>query len=77
GWPDTLPMAIIGDTFGIDADLVSDVPLAQTDDDPFVDLAYARFIAEDVYSATLVACRGLIEGDFADRSYADRFATAE
>jgi hypothetical protein len=70
-------MAIISDTFGIDADLVSDVPLAQTDDDPFVDLAYARFIAEDVYSATLVACRGLVEDDFADRSYADRFATAE
>lgn len=77
GWPDTLPMAIISDTFGIDTDLVSDVPLAQTDDDPFVDLAYARFIAEDVYSATLVACRGLIEGEFADRAYADRFATAE
>jgi hypothetical protein len=77
GWPDTLPMAIVGDARPIDADLVSDVPLAQTDADPFVDLAAARFVAEDLPSATLLACRGFAQPSFRDRAYAHRFATAE
>lgn len=77
GWPDTLPMAIVGDARPIDADLVSDVPLAQTDADPFVDLAVARFVAEDLPSATLLACRGFAQPTFRDRAYAHRFATAE
>ncbi|MGE0143355.1 MAG: C25 family cysteine peptidase [Planctomycetota bacterium] len=75
GWPDTLPMAIVGDGHGIDADLVSDLPLAQLDDDPFADFAYARFCAEDLASATLAACRGFVH---APASGNDRtFATAE
>lgn len=77
GWPQTLPMAIIGDAMGVDADLVSDIPLAQTDADPFVDVAYARFIGEDVASATLQASRGLVVDDFKERGFASRFATAE
>jgi len=77
GWPDALPMAIVGDARPIDSDLVSDVPLAQTDADPFVDLAVARFVAEDLPSATLLACRGFAQPSFRDRSYAHRFATAE
>lgn len=77
GWPQTLPMAVVGEAMGLDADLVSDYPLAQTDEDPFVDLAYARFIAEDAASATLQASRGLAAEDFVDRSYAGYFATAE
>jgi hypothetical protein len=77
GWPDALPMAIVGSAQPIDADLVSDLALAQTDADPFVDLAFARFVAEDLPSATLLACRGFAEPSFRDRSYARRFATAE
>ena len=77
GWPDSLPMAIIADAQPIDADLVSDIPIAQTDADPFVDLAMARFVTEDLPSATLLACRGLVHTTFRERTYAHRFATAE
>jgi|FLOH01.1.fsa_nt_gi hypothetical protein len=77
GWPDALPMAVISYGQGIDADLVSDLPYTQTDDDPFVDLAHARFIAEDLPSATLLACRGFARDDFPQRDWEKRFATAE
>jgi hypothetical protein len=77
GWPDALPMAVIGDAQGIDADLVSDLPFSQTDDDPFCELAFARFIAEDLASATLLACRGFARDDFIDRGWEKNFATAE
>lgn len=77
GWPDALPMAVISHGQGIDADLVSDVPYAQTDDDPFVDLSHARFISEDLESATLLACRGFARDDFPKRDWEKRFATAE
>ncbi len=77
GWPDALPMSIVASAQPIDADLVSDLALAQTDADPFVDLAFARFVAEDLPTATLLACRGFAESSFRDRSYARRFATAE
>lgn len=77
GWPDVLPMAIVGDAQPTDADLCSDLPLAQTDDDPFADLSFARFLAEDLPSATMIACRGLVERGFRDRAYAHGFASAE
>jgi len=77
GWPDTLPMAVVGSAHPIDSDLVSDVPLAQTDADPFVELATARFIADDCASGTLLACRSLAYDDFPDRSWQGKFATAE
>lgn len=77
GWPDTLPMAIVGDAQSIDCDLVSDLPLAQCDDDPFADFAYARFVAEDVAAGTLLACRGFAIDELRDPSWAKRFATAE
>ena len=70
-------MAVLGDGLGIDADLVSDLPHGQLDDDPFVELATARFVAEDLASATLLACRSLAYHDFAERRWAGRFATAE
>lgn len=77
GWPEQVPLAILGDGLGIDADLVSDLPHGQLDDDPFVELATARFVAEDLASATLLACRSLAYHDFAERAWAGRFATAE
>ena len=77
GWPDALPMAVISHGQGIDADLVSDLPYTQTDDDPFVDLSHARFIAEDLESATLLACRGFARDDFPQRDWEKSFATAE
>ncbi len=77
GWPEALPMAVIAHGQGIDADLVSDLPFGQTDSDPFVELAFARFVAEDLPSATLLACRGLARDDFPDQSWRGSFATAE
>jgi hypothetical protein len=77
GWPEALPMATISHGQGIDADLVSDLPYAQIDDDPFFELALTRFIAEDLPSATLLACRSLARDDFPDRGWEDGFATAE
>ncbi|MFT5688264.1 MAG: hypothetical protein ACI9F9_001126 [Candidatus Paceibacteria bacterium] len=77
GWPEALPMAVISHGQGIDADLVSDLPFAQTDPDPFVELAFARFVAEDLPSATLLACRGFARDDFPDQSWRGSFATAE
>jgi hypothetical protein len=77
GWPEAVPLAITGDAQGTDADLVTDHPYAQTDEDPFVDMAFARFIAEDVASATLQACRGLTLDDIRDRALAETYATAE
>ena len=77
GWPQALPMAVIGDAVGIDADLVSDLPFSQTDADPFSELAFARFIAEDIPSATLLACRGFAIDDFPQQEWKHKFATAE
>ena len=77
GWPDALPPAVIDHGQGIDTDLVSDLPYAGTDADPFVELAFARFVAEDLPSATLLACRGLVYDDLSERGFTRRFATAE
>ncbi|MDA1113550.1 MAG: C25 family cysteine peptidase [Planctomycetota bacterium] len=77
GWPEAIPMPIIADGQGIDADLVSDLPYAQTDEDPFLELAHARFLTTDLTSATLLACRGFARDDFPDRSWDQTYATAE
>lgn len=77
GWPEALPMVIVDHGQGIDADLVSDLPLAQHDDDPFVEPAFARFLAEDLPSATLLACRGFVREELGAARWRGRFATAE
>jgi len=77
GWPDAVPLAITGDAHGTDTDLVTDHPYAQTDADPFVDMAFARFVAEDIASGTLLACRGLTLAEIRDPDLAASYATAE
>lgn len=77
GWPDALPSAVVAHGQGIDADLVTDLPFAQLDDDPFLELDFARFLTEDLPSATLLACRGFVRDAMPDQSWRDRFATAE
>lgn len=77
GWPSAVPMPIIADGQNIDADLVSDLPYAQTDEDPFLELAHARFLTTDLTAATLLACRGFARDDFPNRSWDQHFATAE
>jgi hypothetical protein len=76
GWPEAVPLAIAGNAQGTDADLVTDHPYAQTDADPFVDLAFARFVAEDVASGTLLACRSLTFDEISDRALAATYAMA-
>ncbi|NQU48172.1 MAG: hypothetical protein HQ519_05950 [Planctomycetes bacterium] len=77
GWPDALPMSIVSNGQGIDCDLVSDLPFAQTDDDPFIELAFARFVAADLTSATLLACRGFTRNQLPEQQWAQTFTTAE
>ncbi|MBL8898565.1 MAG: hypothetical protein JNM84_13095 [Planctomycetes bacterium] len=77
GWPEALPMAIVDHGQGIDTDLVSDLPLAQHDADLFVEPAFARFVAEDLPSATLLACRGFVRDELQAARWRGRFATAE
>ena len=77
GWPQVLPSVIVSDAQGIDTDLVSDLPLANTDDDPFVELCSGRVIAEDVHAAVLHANRSLLYEELLDESWSSSFATAE
>jgi hypothetical protein len=77
GWPQALPSVIVGDAQGIDTDLVSDLPLADTDEDPFVELGFGRVITEDVHSAVLLANRSLAYTELLDEAWANSFATAE
>lgn len=77
GWPDALPMAVVNHGQGIDVDLISDLPYSQIDEDPFFELNFARFIAEDMPSATLQACRGFILDEFPAAPWQNQFATAE
>ena len=77
GWPQVLPAVIVSDAQGIDTDLVSDLPLADTDDDPFVELAAARVIAEDVHAGVLLANRSLLYDELRDETSSRSFATAE
>ncbi|MBI1335985.1 MAG: hypothetical protein GC164_03380 [Phycisphaera sp.] len=72
GWPDVIPQAIIRNTPGQNMDLPSDVPLADTDDDPFVELALGRLLGEDLYSTILTATRGLVYDDLIDPSWSQR-----
>jgi len=77
GWPQRLPSVIVSDGMGIDCDLVSDFPLASTDDDPFVELCTGRVIAEDGHAAVLYANRCLAHEALLDESWSSAFATAE
>lgn len=77
GWPQCLPSVVVSDGQGIDGDLVSDLPLADVDDDPFVELCTGRVIAEDGHAAVLYASRCLAHEALLDDSWSSSFATAE
>jgi hypothetical protein len=77
GWPGAVPLAITSDGHGVDADVVTDHPYAQTDADPFVDVAFARFVAEDAAAGTLLACRSLTLNEVRDPEQGASYATAE
>ena len=77
GWPDVIPQAIIRRSPGSNEDLPSDVPLANTDSDPFVELALGRIIGEDVYSTILTATRGLVYNDLKNPSWTKRLGLVD
>jgi len=76
GEPDVIPFALISKNPDDPEDLCSDQPFANTDDDPFLEIGHGRIVAEDVYSGTLVAARGLVYDDLATDGWESRFATA-
>jgi hypothetical protein len=77
GLPDVLPMAVVAGGEGIDTDPPSDLDLGNVDADPFVELAFARFVAEDGPAGTLLAARSLVYDQLVDPSFAGKVAVAE
>ncbi|MCK6448327.1 MAG: C25 family cysteine peptidase [Planctomycetes bacterium] len=75
--PESIPMVAEPCGQGIDADPVSDLPYANVDDDPFVELALGRVIAEDAASATLLAARSLAYDELVEPTWSGRVAIAE
>jgi hypothetical protein len=75
--PETIPMAPVVCADGIDVEPVTDLVYANLDDDPFVELAFGRFIAEDALSATLLAARSLAYEELVDPSWSRRATVAE
>lgn len=75
--PEALPMATVPSGEGIDSDPPSDLSYGNTDADPFVELAVARFVAEDGQSGALQAARSLAYEELLSPSFAGRFAMAE
>jgi len=75
GWPDVLPRAVLSHQGGR-TDITSDQPFANTDDDPFIEIALGRLIGEDVYATVLTAVRGLAYEDLKSGEWPSRFGLA-
>jgi len=59
GEPDVIPTGLLAKAPDDCEDIPSDQPLANADDDPFLELAIGRMVGEDLYSASLAAVRAL------------------
>lgn len=57
--PELLPSFVVPSGEGIDTDPPSDLRYGDTDADPFVEVAFARFVAEDGHAGLLQAARNL------------------
>jgi hypothetical protein len=75
GFPDAVPQAIVG-RGGLVEELTSDLPYANTDDDPFAEIGVARVIAESASFATLFASRVLTYTALLDAEWKDRACQA-
>ncbi|MBK7645034.1 MAG: hypothetical protein IPJ19_18640 [Planctomycetes bacterium] len=75
--PEALPMEVVPSGEGIDSDPPSDLSYANTDADPFLELAFGRFVAEDAPAATLLAARSLAYEQLLAPESAGRFGMAE
>ncbi len=76
GPPGAIPPALVRKSEDQVSDLPSDMPYAQLDPDPFADVPLGRFVAEDVYSAVLQACRSLFYETLLDPSWENRASLA-
>lgn len=77
GLPDVLPMPVVPTGGGVDTDPPSDLSYGDLDEDPFVELALARFVASDGPSGTLQAARTLAYPVLLSPSFTGKFAMAE
>lgn len=75
--PEALPMVAVPSGAGIDSDPPSDLGYANTDGDPFAELATARFVAADGRAGILQAARCLAYELLLDPESASRYALAE
>ncbi|MBM4063953.1 MAG: hypothetical protein FJ265_23075, partial [Planctomycetes bacterium] len=75
--PEAIPMPVVACAAGVDSDPPSDLCYGDIDADPFVELAVARFVAEDGAAGALLAARCLACPDLLAPGAADRFALAE
>ncbi len=76
--PEALPMeALPGSGEGVDTDPPSDLAYGDVDEDPFLELAVGRFVAEDCAAGTLLAARGLAYEELLSPAFATRCALAE
>lgn len=76
-FPDALPMIAAPLGQGIDDDPVSDLEYANTDADPFVELAFGRFVAESTHAGTLLAARSLAHEELRTPELAQSVGMAE
>ncbi|MDP6544614.1 MAG: C25 family cysteine peptidase [Phycisphaerae bacterium] len=70
GFPDAFPQAVIQrDPSARFGDVLTDYPYANTDTDPFAEIAIARLIGENASLATLYASRAVTYGQLLDESW--------
>lgn len=73
GRTDVIPSGIAGSSVNKVRYIPNDIELSQTDDDPFVELATGRMVAEDVWTVSLVASRCLSYEHLLDTSWFPRY----
>jgi hypothetical protein len=69
GYPDAFPQAVIPRDPGRHGDVPTDLPYANTDTDPFSEIATARLIGENASLATLHATRAITYEQLLDASW--------
>ena len=73
GYPDVLPSFQEASTRGLS---FSDLEYGNIDDDPFVDIAYSRLIAEDIEAATLYSSRVITYQDLDGKGWLGKAGVA-
>ena len=69
GFPDAFPQGVIPRDPGRNGDVLTDLPYANTDADPFAEIAVARLVGESASLATLYATRAITYEQLLDASW--------